>query len=120
MSTEEECKALRVIGNLQKHHVMDIAATFMGAHAVPETYRDNRQGYLDLLCEEMLPAVQEQGIAEFCDVFCEKGVFSAEESAAFCLPADSTGCCPKSTRTRSKLSAAASWPAKLGPSLQST
>ena len=52
LSTGEECKALRVIGNLQKHHVMDLAATFMGAHAVPEAYRDNRQGYLDLLCEE--------------------------------------------------------------------
>ena len=44
LSTGEECKALRVIGNLQKHHVMDLAATFMGAHAVPEAYRDNRQG----------------------------------------------------------------------------
>ena len=95
LSTEEECKALRVIGNLQKHHVMDIAATFMGAHAVPETYRDNRQGYLDLLCEEMLPAVQEQGIAEFCDVFCEKGVFSAEESRRILLTGRQYGLLPK-------------------------
>ena len=85
LSTGEECKALRVIGKLQKHHVMDLAATFMGAHAVPEAYRDNRQGYLELLCEEMLPAVWEQGIAEFCDVFCEKGVFSAEESRRILL-----------------------------------
>ncbi len=74
---------------------MDIAATFMGAHAVPEPYRDNRQGYLDLLCEEMLPAVQEQGIAEFCDVFCEKGVFSAEESRRILLTGRQYGLLPK-------------------------
>lgn len=95
LSTEEECKALRVIGNLQKHHVMDLAATFMGAHAVPEAYRDNRQGYLELLCEEMLPAVREQGIAEFCDVFCEKGVFSAEESRRILLTGRQHGLRPK-------------------------
>ena len=95
LSTEEECKALRVIGKLQKHHVMDLAATFMGAHAVPEAYRDNRQGYLDILCEEMLPAVREQGIAEFCDVFCEKGVFSAEESRRILLTGRQHGLRPK-------------------------
>ena len=95
LSTGEECKALRVIGNLQKHHVMDLAATFMGAHAVPEAYRDNRQGYLELLCEEMLPAVREQGIAEFCDVFCEKGVFSAEESRRILLTGRQYGLLPK-------------------------
>ena len=95
LSTEEECKALRVIGKLHKHHVMDLAATFMGAHAVPEAYRDNRQGYLELLCEEMLPAVREQGIAEFCDVFCEKGVFSAEESRRILLTGRQHGLRPK-------------------------
>ena len=95
LSTGEECKALRVIGKLQKHHVMDLAATFMGAHAVPEAYRDNRQGYLELLCEEMLPAVWEQGIAEFCDVFCEKGVFSAEESRRILLAGRQHGLRPK-------------------------
>ena len=95
LSTGEECKALRVIGNLQKRHVMDLAATFMGAHAVPEAYRDNRQGYLELLCEEMLPAVREQGIAEFCDVFCEKGVFSAEESRRILLTGRQHGLLPK-------------------------
>lgn len=119
LSTGEECKALRVIGKLQKHHVMDLAATFMGAHAVPEAYRDNRQGYLELLCEEMLPAVREQGIAEFCDVFCEKGVFPPRNPAASCSPADSTGCGPKSTRTRSRPSAAVSWQARSGPSRRS-
>ena len=95
LSTGEECKALRVIGKLQKHHVMDLAATFMGAHAVPEAYRDNRQGYLELLCEAMLPAVREQGIAEFCDVFCEKGVFSAEESRRILLTGRQHGLRPK-------------------------
>lgn len=120
LSTGEECKALRVIGKLQKHHVMDLAATFMGAHAVPEAYRDNRQGYLELLCEEMLPAVREQGIAEFCDVFCERAFFPPRNPAASCSPADSTGCGPRSTRTRSKPSAAVSWQARSGPSRRST
>ena len=80
LSTEEECKALRVIGNLQKHHVMDIAATFMGAHLVPAEYKANRAEYIRLVCEEMMPLVKEQGIAKFCDVFCEADTFTVEES----------------------------------------
>ena len=75
LSTGEECKALRVIGKLQKHHVMDLAATFMGAHAVPEAYRDNRQGYLELLCEEMLPAVLGAGHCGILRCVLRKGRF---------------------------------------------
>ena len=95
LSTGEECKALRVIGNLQKHHVMDLAATFMGAHAVPAEYRNDRAGYLRLLCEEMIPAAAQDGLARFCDVFCEKGVFSAEESRVILTCARRYGLIPK-------------------------
>jgi imidazolonepropionase len=54
--------------------------TFLGAHAVPPEYRANREGYIRSLCEEMLPEVARQGLADFCDVFCETGVFSVDES----------------------------------------
>ena len=77
---DEELKQLRVIRRLNKEHPMDVAATFMGAHALPPEYKENREGYLRLLCEEMIPAVAKQKLARFCDVFCETGVFTAEES----------------------------------------
>ena len=77
---DEELKQLRVIRRLNKEHSMDVAATFMGAHALPPAYKENREGYLRLLCEEMIPAVAKEQLANFCDVFCETGVFTAEES----------------------------------------
>lgn len=80
LEPENELKQLRVIRALDERHPVDVAATFMGAHAVPVEYKENRDGYIRLLCEEMIPAVAKEHLAEFCDVFCEKGVFSAEES----------------------------------------
>ena len=80
LDLEDELKELRAIRDLQKLHKMDLAATFMGAHAVPVEYKEDREGYLKLLCEEMIPAVAEQKLAKFCDVFCETGVFTAQES----------------------------------------
>lgn len=80
LEPENELKQLRVIRALDERHPVDVAATFMGAHAVPAEYKENRDGYIRLLCEEMIPAVAKEHLAEFCDVFCEKGVFSAEES----------------------------------------
>lgn len=77
---DEELKQLRVIRRLNKEHPMDVAATFMGAHALPPAYKENREGYLRLLCEKMIPAVAKEQLASFCDVFCETGVFTAEES----------------------------------------
>jgi imidazolonepropionase len=80
LNTADELKQLRVIRSLAANHPMDVAATFMGAHAVPAEYKADREGYIRLLCDEMIPAVAEEGLASFCDVFCEKGVFTAEES----------------------------------------
>lgn len=77
---DEELKQLRVIRKLNETHPMDVAATFMGAHALPPEYKENREGYLKLLCEEIIPAVAQEKLARFCDVFCETGVFTAEES----------------------------------------
>ena len=80
LATEHELKALRVIKNLNDRHAMDIVATFMGAHLVPAEYKANRAEYIRLVCEEMMPRVKEQGIAKFCDVFCEADTFTVEES----------------------------------------
>ena len=80
LATDHELKELRVIRDLNERHPMDIVATFMGAHLVPAEYKANRAEYIRLVCEEMMPAVKEQGIAQFCDVFCEADTFSVEES----------------------------------------
>lgn len=80
LTPEEEYKQLRVIRRLNETQPVELAATFMGAHALPEEYKQRREDYIRLLTEEMIPAVAREGLAEFCDVFCEKGVFSAEES----------------------------------------
>ena len=80
LATEHELKALRVIRDLDQRHPIDLVATFMGAHLVPAEYRQNRSEYVRLVCEEMMPLVREQGIAQFCDVFCEADTFTVEES----------------------------------------
>ena len=80
LATEHELKALQVIKNLNDRHAMDIVPTFMGAHLVPKEYKENRKEYIRLVCEEMMPLVAEQGIAKYCDVFCEADTFDVEES----------------------------------------
>ena len=80
LATEHELKELRVIRDLNERHPIDLVATFMGAHLVPAEYKQSREEYVRLVCEEMMPLVQEQGIAKFCDVFCEADTFTAEES----------------------------------------
>lgn len=80
LNKKEEVKQLKVIKRLNEEHTMDVVSTFMGAHALPPEFKGNREGYLKLLCEEMIPAVAKQKLAKFCDVFCETGVFTAEET----------------------------------------
>ena len=80
LSTETELKMLRVIERVGRETPLDVVPTFLGAHAVPEEYAHDPDTYVDMLIEEMIPAVSDQGIARFCDVFCEKGVFSVEQS----------------------------------------
>ena len=92
---DEEIKQLTVIRRLNETHPMDVAATFMGAHALPPEYKENREGYLKLLCEEMIPAVARENLARFCDVFCETGVFSAEESRQILEAGKRYGLIPK-------------------------
>ena len=76
LTTKDELKSLRVIKRLNEVSKLDIIPTFMGAHAIPPEFKDNPSGYVDLICEDMISAVAEEGLAEYCDVFCEKGYFS--------------------------------------------
>jgi imidazolonepropionase len=80
LTIESELKMLEAIGELDRTHPVDLVPTFLGAHEVPVEYRENRAGYVDLLLDEMLPRAAEPGLAEWCDVFCEVGVFSVEET----------------------------------------
>lgn len=80
LDLENELKQLRVIKRLKENSPLDIRATFMGAHEIPPEYREDKEAYIRLVIEEMLPAVKEQGIAEYCDVFCEEGIFDIEET----------------------------------------
>lgn len=79
LTLEAEMKMLRVAKKLAEEYPIDIKTTFLGAHAIPTEYKDNKDGYLDLLCNEMLPKVAEENLAEYVDVFCEKGYFSVAD-----------------------------------------
>jgi imidazolonepropionase len=80
LELEAELRILRAIRTLRDTHPMDIVSTFMGAHEVPLDYRSRRNDYVDAVVDGMIPAVAKAGLAEWCDVFCETGVFTPEES----------------------------------------
>ena len=95
LSVEEELKQLRTIRELNEKHPIDLVPTFMGGHALPAEYKENREAYIRLLCEEMIPAAAEEGLARFCDVFCETGVFTPEESRRILEAGKACGLAPK-------------------------
>lgn len=80
LSTESELKTLRAIRRLNEMQPIELIPTFLGGHEVPPEYREHRAAYVDLLVEEMIPAVAEAGLARFCDVFMEPGVFGRDET----------------------------------------
>ena len=80
LEVKTEIKCLEVIKKLNEEHVLDLVPTFLGAHAIPPEYKDSSDDYVNLVIDNMLPEVAEKNLAEFCDVFCEKGVFSVEQS----------------------------------------
>lgn len=80
LSTESELKQLEIIRDLNDSHPLDLVPTFLGAHEVPDEYQSNREAYVDLLINEMIPAVTEKKLAEFSDIFCEEGVFDIDQS----------------------------------------
>ena len=75
-----EIKQLEVARALDQNHPIDLVHTFLGAHAVPVEYKQNHKEYIDILVNKMMPKIKDLGLAEFCDVFCEEGVFTIEES----------------------------------------
>jgi imidazolonepropionase len=80
LDTQTELKMLRAIRELADTHHLDIVSTFLGAHEVPVEFRKRRDAYVDLVVDEMIPAVAQEGLARWCDVFCEDGVFTPDES----------------------------------------
>ena len=80
LTTEDELKMLRVIRRIRENYPIEVRATFLGAHAVGRTYLGRQAAYVDLVCDEMLPAVAREGLADFVDVFCDRGFFTVEET----------------------------------------
>lgn len=79
LETEAELKMLRAIRTLDRTQAVRVRGTFCGGHAVPREYKDNAEGYVDVVVNEMIPRVAEEGLADYCDVFIEDGVFSVEQ-----------------------------------------
>jgi imidazolonepropionase len=91
LTTESELKMLRVIRDLGATQPVELSPTFMGAHEVPVEYRTRRQAYVDLIVGDMIPAVAQERLAEWCDVFCEKGVFTPGEAREILTAARAAG-----------------------------
>jgi len=80
LTTESEIKQLRAIEILNEQHPLDIIPTFLGAHAIPPEYEDKTDDYVKLIISEMIPKIAKEGLAEFCDVFCEEGIFTVKQT----------------------------------------
>ena len=91
LTVEDELKMLRAIRRLGEETPLRYVPTFLGAHVVPEEFKGDSGGYVDLIVEEMLPRVAAENLAEFCDVFCEAGAFTVEESRRILLAAKALG-----------------------------
>jgi imidazolonepropionase len=95
LSPEAEIKILEVIHDLKRDHYATITATFLGAHAFPPEYKDKKQGYVDRICDYMMPYIAEKKLATFVDVFCEKGYFDLHFTEQIILEAKRHGLIPK-------------------------
>ncbi|MGY8989822.1 MAG: imidazolonepropionase, partial [Flavobacteriales bacterium] len=80
LTLDAELKILRVIRRLKENSEITIKATFLAAHALPKEFKDNKDGYMDLVINEMLPIVAKENLADYVDIFCEKGYFSVEDT----------------------------------------
>jgi len=95
LTVESELKILRVIKRLQAESQVTIRSTFLGAHAFPTKYKNDKESYISLIINEMLPKIAEEGLADYCDVFCEQGFFSNEQTDKILKAAATLGLKPK-------------------------
>ncbi|MCL1991510.1 MAG: imidazolonepropionase [Spirochaetes bacterium] len=95
LNLPDELKQLRVAKRLAESQAVDLVPTFMGAHAIPAEYKENRAAFIELLCGEIMPAVKAENLAEFCDIFCETAVFTPAESLGILAAAAKHGMVPK-------------------------
>ncbi|MBD8034576.1 imidazolonepropionase [Solibacillus merdavium] len=95
LDMETELKQLYVTKKIQENHQVDVVSTFMGAHAVPKEYKGNEDEFVKIIIEQMIPKVAELGLAEFNDVFCEKGVFTPAQSRLILEAGKAYGLTPK-------------------------
>ncbi len=91
LNTENELKMLRAVEDLRQKIPTEVVSTFLGAHAIPPEFEGRPENYVDLIINEMIPAVADSKLAEFCDVFCERGVFDVEQSCAILKAAKTNG-----------------------------
>ena len=91
LDVEAELKILRVCKKLSQNHALDFYSTFLGAHVVPEEFYNNREEYIDLVINEMLPKVVKENLCQFCDIFVEDGAFSIEEARKIAIFAKDNG-----------------------------
>jgi imidazolonepropionase len=95
LTAKAELKMLRVIARIKKELPVKVKATFLGAHAVPESFANKKAAYVNLIIENMMPKVAAEGLADYVDVFCEKGYFSLEDTRRILTAASSFGLLPK-------------------------
>lgn len=95
LNTEAELKMLRVIREIKKMSPMTVKATFLGAHSIPANFKDNRRGYIEQIKKEMLPAIKEENLADYIDVFCDRGFFTPEETEEILIAGADIGLQPK-------------------------
>jgi imidazolonepropionase len=95
LNLDDEIKQLRAIRDASSRHAVDLIPTLMAAHETPPEFSDNRSKYLDLVCGEIIPRVAEEQLARFCDVFCEEGVFTPDESRRVLVTGSEYGLAPR-------------------------
>jgi imidazolonepropionase len=95
LTTQDEIKMLRVIKQLKQNNPITIKSTFLGAHAMPTEFKENRKGYIEEITKKMLPQIADEGLADYCDVFCDKGFYTVEETDTILSAASKLGLKPK-------------------------
>jgi imidazolonepropionase len=114
LTVESELKMLRVIKKLKETSPIPVKATFLGAHTFPLEFKENHQGYIDIIINEMLPVIAKEKLADYIDVFCETGFFSPEETETICRAGMSYGLKPKIHANQLNLSGGTQIGVKLG------